>query len=63
MNSSFAMAGLQVAEQSTQAAAAVAELAMDQIQADRAGENAQSGAARPQAANPLGVGGLVDQTA
>jgi hypothetical protein len=63
MNSSFAAVGLQVAEQSTQAAAAVAEMAMAQIQADRAGENAQNGGARPQAANPPGVGGLVDQTA
>jgi hypothetical protein len=51
---------LQVAQQS--ALAATAELALAQIAATQAGEIAQDSAPKP-AANPPGVGGLVDQTA
>jgi hypothetical protein len=50
---------LQIAQQS--AKAATAELALAQIAATEAGEIAQNSA--PKAANPPGVGGLVDQTA
>jgi tartrate dehydratase alpha subunit/fumarate hydratase class I-like protein len=59
----LAVIGIQVAQQSTQTMAAAAELAMAQVQASRASENAPSSAPKPAAANPLGVGGLVDQTA
>lgn len=59
----FAAIGLQVAEQSAKAVAAGAEQTLAQVQANRASENAPNTAPKPQAANPPGVGGLVDQTA
>lgn len=59
----LAAIGLQVAQQSNQAIAGAAEQAMAQIQANRASENAQNSASKPAAANPPGVGGLVDQSA
>jgi len=59
----LAAVGLQVAAQSAKAGAGAAEQALAQIQADRSSENAQTSAAKPPAANPPGVGGLVDQTA
>lgn len=61
--SCLAAIGLQVAEQSAKTLAAGVEQTMAQVQADRVSENAQTSAPKPQAANPPGVGGLVDQTA
>ena len=55
--------GMQVAQQSSQTMAAAAEMAMANVQASRDSENAQASAPKPSAANPPGVGGLVDQTA
>jgi hypothetical protein len=55
--------GMQVAQQSSQTMAGAAELAMANVQASRSSENAQNSAPKPAAANPPGVGGLVDQTA
>lgn len=57
---SIPSSAVHLAQQSAKAATAVQALA--QIAADRASEAAQA-TAKPAAANPPGVGGLVDQTA